>query len=153
MQSTYKVFKALEKIKRVVVVPSNLVQRLRKYSSFYQTCQKWNGKSPSFLLIFNHLAFWHPFTLFSAVNKRIELQAWDWTQIKAYCKGFPYLISFFVLDILKLILYELQINFILISPAVWWQTQLILALMLIIVSWRHRDFGKTIDTDFLKQQK
>ena len=111
------------------------------------------GKSPSFLLIFNYLAFWHPFTFFNAVNKRIELQAWDWTQIKAYCKGFPYLISFFVLDILKLILYELQINFMLISPAVWWRTQLILALILIIVSWRHRDFGKTIDTDFLKQQK
>ena len=110
------------------------------------------GKSPSFLLIFNHLAFWHPFTLFSAVNKRIELQAWDWTQIKAYCKGFPYLISFFVVDILKLILYELQINFMLISPAVWWRTQLILALILIIVSWRHRDFGKTIDTDFLKNK-
>ena len=102
------------------------------------------GKSPSFLLIFNHLAFWHPFTLFSTVNKRIELQTWDWTQIKAYCKGFPYLVSFSVLDILKLILYELQINFMLISPAVWCQTQLILALILIIVSWRHKTLAKQL---------
>ena len=137
----------------MVVVPSNLVQRLKNIQLFIRHIKNEMGKSPSFLLISNHLASWHPYTLFSAVNKGIELQAWDWTQIKAYCKGFPYLISFFVLDILKLILYELQINFMLISPAVWWRTQLILALILIIVLWRHRDFGKTIDTDFLKKQK
>ena len=106
------------------------------------------GKSPLFLLIFNHLAFWHPFTLFSAVNKRIELQAWDWTQIKAYCKGFPYLISFFVLDILKLILYELQINFMLISLAVWWRTQLILAPMLIIVVFNVMEWSRLFWKNF-----
>ena len=69
----------------MAVVPSNLVQQFRNYVTFHLTCQKSNGKIITFLSIFNQLDFGHCSTLFDVVNKQIELQEWDWTQIEAHC--------------------------------------------------------------------